>query len=123
MQAIRSRLCNVTFMIGTELEVPNRMKTNSIRIKLSQVITAGLFILGSVAAQASLLKRHTKVDAQMTEKSVASADASINFAEWESEFNQSLKESKGTEPEKDLTCKGKNCKFKEMQALDSSFEF
>lgn len=59
-----------------------------------------------------------KKAASADQKSMASADeASINFSEWENDFNDSLKDVRTK------SCKGKNCNFKDMQALDPSFEF
>lgn len=44
-------------------------------------------------------------------------DAGIDFKEWDQDFDKSIDKAE-KQP-----CKGKNCKFKMRQALDSSFDF
>lgn len=96
-------------------------------INLRHFVVLVLFLSAGWAAQGGLLNRtHGKSQKhepiKLTEESMAVVDSgseNINWAEWEEDFKSSLEEAEPV-PQK---CKGKNCQFKKMKALDSSFEF
>lgn len=78
-----------------------------------------LLVSVSFAAQAKVLGYYnSKADSQESDNiaKVETDEDGINFDEWESDFNKSV--SKTTKE-----CKGQNCKFKNKQALDPSFDF
>ena len=73
----------------------------------------------SFVAQAKVLGYYNSKDDSQQSDNIAKVETDedgINFDEWESDFNKSV--SKKTQE-----CKGKNCQFKNKQALDPSFDF
>ncbi len=110
------------------------MKTIMTHFNLRHILLALTLVLVGTSAYASVNTKAADLpfaSAQQTiqqsevepigeDSLVVEAHGEINFNEWESDFNRSLRESKATEAKK---CKGKNCQFQNMQALDPSFDF